>query len=205
MLNLKDMIMLRLTQTEDFKTIISSCSTEEQVQKASDNFILKVVALCDTEEDTVSLFRILRYTRFRLQTLQEKYLMDGEGKNVLELLSVIDTELKLLKMRMQGLLPALSVKPTKKLHWTGKATDLVELLYALDTCDCINDGEIGVEELADALSEIFGVEIKNCYNVYMNIKRRKDDSRTYFLDELREKLNKRMVESDLKGGKFKKR
>ena len=80
MLNLKDIIMLRLTQTEDFKTIISSCSTEEQVQKASDNFILKVVALCDTEEDTVSLFRILRYTRFRLQTLQEKYLMDGEGE-----------------------------------------------------------------------------------------------------------------------------
>lgn len=105
-----------------------------------------------------------------------------------ELLSVIDTELKLLKMRMQGLLPALSVKPTKKLHWTGKATDLVELLYALDTCDCINDGEIGVEELADALSEIFGVEIENCYNVYMNMKRRKDDSRTYFLDELREKI-----------------
>lgn len=197
--------MLRLTQTEDFKTIISSCSTEEQVQKASDNFILKVVALCDTEEDTVSLFRILRYTRCRLQAMQKAYHLNGEGENVSELLSVIDTELKLLKMRMQGLLLALSVKPTKKLHWTGKATDLVELLYALDTCDCINDGEIGVEELADALSEIFGVEIKNCYNVYMNMKRRKDDSRTYFLDELREKLNKRMVESDLKGGKFKKR
>uniref|UniRef100_UPI003FEF51A2 RteC domain-containing protein n=1 Tax=Parasutterella excrementihominis TaxID=487175 RepID=UPI003FEF51A2 len=46
---------------------------------------------------------------------------------------------------------------------------------------------------------------KNCYNVYMNMKRRKDDSCTYFLDELREKLNKRMVESDLKGGRFKKR
>ena len=122
-----------------------------------------------------------------------------------ELLFVIDTELKLLKMRIQGLLPTLPVKSAKKLRWTGKATDLVELLYALDTCDCINNGEIGVEELADTLSEIFGVEIKNCYNVYMNMERRKDDSRTYFLDELREKLNKRMVESDLKGGKFKKR
>ena len=76
-------------------------------------------------------------------------------------------------MRMQGLLSTLPVKPTEKLRWTGKATDLVELLYALDTCDCINDGEIGIEELAD--------------------------------DELREELNKRMVESDLKGGKFKKR
>ena len=197
--------MLRLIQTEEFKTLISSCSTNEQEQKASENFMKRIIDLCDAEDDAISLFRILRYTRFRLQTLQEKYLMDGEGKNVLELLSVIDTELKLLKMRMQGLLPALSVKPTKKLHWTGKATDLVELLYALDTCDCINDGEIGVEELADALSEIFGVEIKNCYNVYMNMKRRKDDSRTYFLNELREKLNTRMVESDLKGGKSKKR
>src|SRR3712207_8974935 len=94
-------------------------------------------------------------------------------------------------MRMQGLLPALPVKPAKKLRWTGKATDLVELLYAIDTCDCINDGKIGVEELADALSEIFGVEIKNCYNVYMNMKRRKDDSRSYFLDELREKLDRK--------------
>ena len=197
--------MLRLTQTEDFKTINSSCSTKEQVQKASENFMKRIITLCDAEDNAISLFRILRYTRFRLQTLQEKYLMDGEGKNVLELLSVIDTELELLKVRMQGLLPALPVKPAKKLRWTGKATDLVELLYALDTCDCINNGEIGVEELADALSEIFGVEIKNCYNVYMNIKRRKDDSRTYFHDELREKLNKRMVESDLKGGKFKKR
>ena len=127
------------------------------------------------------------------------------GKNISELLFVIDTELELLKMRMQGVLPALPIKSAKKFHWTGKATDLVELLYALDTCDCINDGEIGVEELADAFSEIFGIEIKNCYNVYMNMKRRKHDSRTYFLDELREELNRRMKESDLKGGKFKKR
>lgn len=101
---------------------------------------------------------------------------------------------------MQGILPSLPIKLAKKFRWTGKATDLVELLYALDTCDCINNGEIGVEELSDFLSEIFGVE-----NVYMNMKRRKDDSRTYFLDELREKLNKRMVESNLKGGKYKKR
>lgn len=197
--------MLRLIQTEEFKTIISSCSTNEQEQKASENFMKRIIDLCDAEDDAISLFRILRYTRFRLQTLQAVYLMDGKEKNVSELLCVIDTELKLLKMRMQGLLSTLPVKPTEKLRWTGKATDLVELLYALDTCDCINDGEIDIEELADAFSEIFGIEIKNCYNVYMNMKRRKDDSRTYFLDELREELNKRMVESDLKGGKFKNR
>ena len=91
---------------------------------------------------------------------------------------------------MQGILPALPIKSAKKFHWTEKVIDLVELLYAFDTCDCINNGEIGVEEPADVISEIFGVEIKNCYNVYMNMKNRKDDSRTYFLDELREILNK---------------
>lgn len=125
------------------------------------------------------------------------------------MLHVIDTELELWNMRVQGVLSSLSPSPqsqlSSKIHWTGKVVDLVELLYALDTCDCINNGEIGVEELADVFTEVFGVEIKNCYNVYMNIKFRKSESRTYFLDELREKLNKRMVESDLKGGKFKKR
>lgn len=41
------------------------------------------------------------------------------------------------------------------IRWTAKATDLVELLYALDTCDCINDGEIGVEELAYAFCNLW--------------------------------------------------
>lgn len=94
---------------------------------------------------------------------------------------------------------------TSSLCWTGKVVDLVELLYALDTCNCINNGEIGVEDLAEELSKLFGVEIKNCFSAYIDMKRRKANSRTYFLDELREKLNRRMVESDLKGGKYKKR
>ena len=98
-----------------------------------------------------------------------------------------------------------NLQKTSSIHCTGKVVDLVELLYAFDTCNCINNGEIGVEELSDRLSKVFGVEIKNCYNVYMNMKHRKDESRTYFLDELKEKLNRRMVESDIRGGKYKKR
>lgn len=98
-----------------------------------------------------------------------------------------------------------NLQKSSSIYWTGKVVDLVELLYALDTCNCINNGEIGVKELSDRLSKVFGVEIKNCYNVYMNMKHRKDESRTYFLDELKEKLNRRMVESDIRGGKYKRR
>lgn len=125
---------------------------------------------------------------------------------MIELCQVLSIELDILERGLRKKTFPSPLQQTKRsIHWTGKVVDLVELLYALDTCNCINNGEIGVEELTDIFSEIFGVEIKNCYNVYMNMKRRKDDSRTYFLDELREKLNKRMVDSDLKGGKFKKR
>ena len=193
--------MKRLIKKESFEMLSSSKNME-----ATDDFIREIIKLGDSEENFVSLFRTLNFTRFQLRMIVESSDITSEvGKNVSELLFVIDTELKLLKMRMQGVLPASQSKPAKKFCWTGKIVDLVELLYALDTCNCINNGEIGVEELAEVLSNIFGVEIKNCYNIYMNIKCRKNDSRTYFLDELREKLNKRMIESDLKGGKFKKR
>lgn len=125
---------------------------------------------------------------------------------MIELCQVLSIELEILERGLRRkTFPSPLQQAKKSIRWTGKVVDLVELLYALDTCNCINNGEIGVEELADTLSEIFDVKIKNCFSAYMDIKRRKDDSRTYFLDELREKLNKRMVESDLRGGKFKKR
>ena len=40
----------------------------------------RIIDLCDAEDDAISFFRILRYTRFRLQTLQTVFLMDGKGK-----------------------------------------------------------------------------------------------------------------------------
>ena len=59
---------------------LTNYCTKEQVQKASENFMKRIIALSDAEDDTISLFRVLRYTRFRLQTLQEAYLMNGEGE-----------------------------------------------------------------------------------------------------------------------------
>lgn len=80
MLNIKDMIMLRLTQTEDFKTIISLCSTKGQIQNASDNFILKIIALCDAERDLVSLFRTLRLYTLLPTTLAKGRFNGRRGK-----------------------------------------------------------------------------------------------------------------------------
>ena len=43
---------------------------------------------------------------------------------------------------------------------------------------------------------IFGVESKDCYRFYTDIKRRKNESRTYFLDRMQEKLNERMMRDE---------
>lgn len=86
----------------------------------------------------------------------------------------------------------------KEYRWTGKMVYLVELLYALDTNKCINNGKIEIEEFAAYLGLVFHIDLKNCYNTYVDMKKRKDDRRTYFLDELGEDLNKRMDEEDEK-------
>ena len=47
-------------------------------------------------------------------------------------------------------------------------------------------------------SRIFSMELKpnQCYNAYVDIRRRKNDSRTYFFDRASEKLNERIVKDD---------
>ena len=82
------------------------------------------------------------------------------------------------------------------LQWTGNAIDLVELIYGIDEMGCINNGTMPLKQLAPLLYKIFGVESKDCYRFYTDIKRRKNESRTYFLDRMQEKLNERMLRDD---------
>ena len=73
---------------------------------------------------------------------------------------------------------------TSLLQWTGNAIDLVELIYGIDEMGCINNGNMPLKQLAPLLYKIFGVESKDCYRFYTDIKRRKNESRTYFLDSI---------------------
>lgn len=85
-------------------------------------------------------------------------------------------------------------------RWTGTLVELVELIYGLQELRCIDDGETAVNELASFFGKIFGLEIKDshCYNAYSDMKRRKSENRTYFLDKMRNKLNLRMQRDDEK-------
>ena len=80
--------------------------------------------------------------------------------------------------------------------WTGNAIELVEMVYGLNEMGCLNDGETPIHELAAFMGALFGIDVRDCYSAYTDIKRRKNESRTYFLDKMRERLNKRMQQDD---------
>jgi len=95
----------------------------------------------------------------------------------------------------------LKVKGTYQ--WTGSVVELVELIYALDSIKCINNGEAPITELATFFGMLFGVDLRECYGTYTDIKRRKNENRTYFLDKMSKELNKRMERDDDKEKKRK--
>lgn len=77
-------------------------------------------------------------------------------------------------------------------RWTESTADFVELIYSLVELRGIEYGNVDIKKFATYLAELLGVDLKDSKDVYMGIKRRKNDSRTYFLDRLAYTLNKKM-------------
>lgn len=88
-------------------------------------------------------------------------------------------------------------------QWTGSVVELVELIYALDSVKCVNNGEVPITELATFFGTLFGVDLRECYGTYTDMKRRKNENRTYFLNKMSKELNKRMERDDDKEKKRK--
>lgn len=88
-------------------------------------------------------------------------------------------------------------------QWTGSAIELVEMVYGLSETGSINNGETPIHELAAFVGTLLNIDIRDCYSTYTDMKRRKNESRTYFLDKMRERLNKRMEQDDEKERKRK--
>jgi hypothetical protein len=81
------------------------------------------------------------------------------------------------------------------LRWTGSKVSLVELLYALQSTGSFNNGSIGIKDLANELQALFNVDMGNYYRAFQEIRIRKS-SRTSFMDQLKNRLIKRMDDSD---------
>ncbi len=89
-----------------------------------------------------------------------------------------------------------TIETPTKYQWTGKKIELVELIYALKELNIINNGAADIKEIAKLFETMFNVELEeNIYRWYLDIKKRKI-SRTKFLNQLAENLNKKMDNED---------
>ncbi|MEQ3498349.1 RteC domain-containing protein [Tenacibaculum sp. SSH1-16] len=82
-----------------------------------------------------------------------------------------------------------------KLFWTANKTDLIELIYALDSIGAINSGAADIKRMATACEQIFNIELGDYYRTYLEIRSRKINQ-TKFIDKLKESLTERMRNAD---------
>ena len=188
-----------LADTEFFRRIneAGDCNMETAYM----TFANQVIELCGSMNTSHAIIA-LAYIEIELQHHPVRNLSE-ERK---EIAAYISKALSFIR-KMQKFLATPQVPPlisannatentASLLQWTGNAIDLVELIYGIDEMGCINNGNMPLKQLAPLLYKIFGVESKDCYRFYTDIKRRKNESRTYFLDRMQEKLNERMMRDE---------
>lgn len=145
---------------------------KDKMSLVSDNSYFYTDAEFSTSHDNM-VAKVMAYdllTNFYQQELKELRFIEKEGRSNIS-------------------------RPKLNLHWTGNKTDLVELIYALHSSDCVNHGKADIKEIAQMTERIFKVELGDYYRTYLSLRIRKK-GRTKFLDALKNSLEKRMEESD---------
>lgn len=80
-------------------------------------------------------------------------------------------------------------------HWTDKKAAAVELIYAIHAAGSIDNGKIDIIELANLFEIVFHIDLGDVYRIFIHMRERKN-SRTAYLDYLKEQVIKRMDETD---------
>ena len=62
---------------------------------------------------------------------------------------------------------------SSKLKWTANKADFVEFVYGLQATAAINNGDVEIKELCQALQSVFEVQIDDPYRVFIDICNRK--------------------------------
>ena len=186
-----------LTDTEFFNRINNS--EYKELPSAYNEFVARVIEHCHSEAEMKHIAVALMFAEIELQFHQVQ--VDSEHsvyiQKALAFVKKMQRHLSTIVTQVPPLNPSTNEnKNTPALQWTGNAIALVEMIYGISEMGCINNGNIQLNELAPMLYAFFGVNSKDCYRFYTDIKRRKNDSRTYFLDKMQVKLNEKMRRDD---------
>lgn len=86
----------------------------------------------------------------------------------------------------------------KQIVWTGKIIHLMEFIYGADSLKNFNNGQVTIKEISAYFSKVLGIEIKDPSGCYVSMRERIKESRTSYIDSMREALLERMEKDDEK-------
>ena len=86
--------------------------------------------------------------------------------------------------------------PKVKITWTGKKAELIELVYAWVEANSFDNGKVNIKELVEYIEKVFNIDLGDFYHVFTEMRERKSNSRTIYLDKLIKLLNQRMDNAD---------
>jgi len=195
---------LILTDTEFFRQITDKNDNCKLTSTYCD-FIKTVFDLCSGGANRYELLFAMTYTETELQSLCETCRLNLDiNKESDPCFLYTRKALSFIRHMLKHMQTQVLTSPSDNINqpsialyrWTGSTVELVELIYGLVEMRSVDNGETPITELASFISSQFGLEIKDCYSAYVDMKRRKNDSRTYYLDKMRERLNRRMQQDD---------
>lgn len=176
----------------------------DNLDKKYHEFIEIVINLCHDKQNSRMVLFTLLYTEIELSELiKEKHTYDVSQSYLKRSILFIRKARKLMNLCQERCFSGQGKEWPKEMKtarghciWTGNNIELVEFVYGLVEMKSIDYGELSIQELVRCISSFFQVEIKDCYSAYVDMKRRKNISRTYYLDKMRERLNLRMERDD---------
>lgn len=102
---------------------------------------------------------------------------------------------ELLKLGHESIITEYTNLHKVKETWTDSKIGLIELLYAIQTARCLNQGNIDIKRLTSYFEMVFNIDLGDVYRSFLEIRGRKG-TRTLLLDKLKDSLIARMDEAD---------
>lgn len=198
--------METLTETAFFKSV-SGVSHNQELKTLYRDFTYKVVELYNSADiDVRELIFTLHHTNIELTSLHDiESRTEPKDEMLLVYLhkAMLFTEMVISyldKSRMVSspLHRESITEQREEFIWTGKKVNLVEMLYSVCEDGNINGGDVNINKFIGYIARLLSIEVGDCYAAYSDIKRRADESRTYFLDRLALRFNQRMDREDEK-------
>lgn len=192
---------------EEFKTALyiqllsKGEATEEQFQEALSDFTHRVYDFCKKEKDMRFIYFSLNYIRTMLIHIEEIRVATGGKLSASGGISFVDAAIEWIKKHGNSIPQDCDEETedeTQPVVWTGKVIHLMEFIYGSDTLKNFNDGKATIKEISAHFGKMLGIEIKDPSGCYVNMRERVQESRTTYIDSMRDALLERMEKDDEK-------